>query len=516
MASRQGLPNELLELIFQHLYLPPLILGSELPDRTFVENRAALRSLCRTSRLFLDLTRPLLYEKVVLYIDEENLTADRELLAGSKSLVLLIRTLTQRPGLRAYVKYVACPMLLHTSPWWHNDDRAELVSASWKYSKADFTGLSADDQIVFGLAGLDISHAAPPKSEDEESKIAEQLLAVLVCLASSLETLLLQTMERQKYKILHQTITRALKHERLRHRILPNLRTLQFQLPPRSVQTSEFGRAQCATIYECPVLLTLPSVRRIEARHDELSYADDFSWAGKIEELDLVSQTSADTYQRLCERAGSLRRLSIDMFNFVALDMGGDETDLNAAIALLARTLQELRAFTRYRDDYDDYLSPTARLTCLPRLERLEVLGVDRKALFRTEAELAERGFADRLPPNLQVLDLYEDWRRPGGAGHGADVDVDHEHEHEHDEDSTHPRRDAMYTAAFVDLAARRHERLPKLGDIALWPSNRYRKHARLELGDETLAEIKRALCGAGVAFRWLRRWPQEGGWDDA
>ncbi|KAI1641198.1 hypothetical protein F4809DRAFT_215627 [Biscogniauxia mediterranea] len=489
MSSRQGLPNELLEFIFQHLRLPPLTLGSELPDRTFAEDRAALRSLCCTSRLFLEVARPLLYEKVVLYIDEENLTADGELLAGSKSLVLLLRTLTQRPELRAYVKYVACPMLLQTSPWWHEDDRAELVSASWKYNKADFTRLSGDDQIVFGLAGLDISHAAPPSSEGEVSQIAEQLLAVLVCLASSLETLLLQTVERQQYKILDRTITRALKHERLRHRTLPSLRTLQFQLPPRSVlQAAEFfGRAECATIYECPVLLTLPSVRRIETRHDELSYADDFAWAGRIEELDLVSQTSADTYYRLCSRAGSLRKLSIDMFNFVALDMagGGDEeevADLNAAIARLARTLRELRVFTRYRDDYDGYLPASARLTCLPRLERLEVLAVDRKALFRSEAELGERDLAERLPPNLRVLDLHEDWRR----------------------------RDELYSAAFVGLAARRRERLPRLSDVALWPSNHYREHARLQLGDDTLADIKRALGGAGVAFRWLRRWPPQ------
>ncbi|KAI1492001.1 hypothetical protein F5X96DRAFT_692528 [Biscogniauxia mediterranea] len=494
MSSRQGLPIELLEFIFQHLRLPPLTLGSELPDRTFTEHRAALRSLCHTSRLFLEVARPLLYEKVVLYIDEENLKADGELLAGYKSLVLLLRTLTQRPELRAYVKYVACPMLLPTNPWWLEDDRAELVSASWKYNKADFARLSGDDQTVFGLAGLDISHADPPSSEDEVSQVAEQLLAVLVCLASTLETLLLQTVECQEYKILNRTITRALKHERLRHRTLPNLRTLQFQLPPRSVlQASQFfGRAECATIYACPVLLTLPSVRRIETRHDELSYADDFAWAGQIEELDLVSQSSADTYNRLFARAGSLRKLSIDMFNFVALDMGGDEekADLNAALARLARTLRELRVFTRYRDDYDGYFPSSARLTCLPRLERLEVLAVDRKALFRSEAELAERGLADRLPPNLRVLDLHEDWRRRRRPGD----------------------RDELYAAAFVDLAAaaRRRERLPRLSEVALWPSNHDREHARLELRDDTLADIKRALAGAGVAFRWLRRWPPQ------
>ncbi|KAI1505259.1 hypothetical protein F5X99DRAFT_368822 [Biscogniauxia marginata] len=505
MSSRQGLPNELLELIFDHLRLPPLRLGSELPDETFIENRAALRSLCRSSQLFREVARPLLYEKVILYIDEENLTEDGELLAGSKNLMLLVRTLTQRPGFRDFIKYIACPMLLQTSPWWHQDDRAELVSASWKYNKADFSDLLGDDWLVFRLAGLRTSDSAPQSSEDDVAGIAEKLLAVLLCLTPSLETLLMHTIERQRYRILNRTIAQALKHERLKDQTLPKLRTLQFQLPPRSVQVPELGRAECATVYECPVLLSLPSIRRIDTWHDEMSYIDDFSWVGKIEELDLVSQTSAETYCRLCEHAGNLRKLSIDIFNISTEFSGifGTGTDLNAAIVHLAKTLQEFRVFTRYRDDYDSYLPPSARLTCLPKLKHLEILSVDRKVLFRNEAELQELGLADRLPPNLQVLNLYEDWHLLGP--NPTDIEL---------ENNT-PPSDEMYMIAFLDLEARRHERLPKLRKISLWPSNHCRRYSRLELRDNTLDQIRRLLEGASVEFSWLRRWPREFRWDD-
>ncbi|KAI0387957.1 hypothetical protein F5Y04DRAFT_15178 [Hypomontagnella monticulosa] len=113
------IPNEILLVIAEQLRLPHISTDTSRVPKDFLPKRAALYNLCLTSKTLETYARPLLYEIVVFYLDSEpSLWGSPEDFGGLRELMILVRTLLNRPDYCRYIKHIVCPAGLRYSKWW--------------------------------------------------------------------------------------------------------------------------------------------------------------------------------------------------------------------------------------------------------------------------------------------------------------------------------------------------------------------------------------------------------------
>lgn len=183
------LPTELQRMVVEELRLPRLPIGTRRslnPD--FVESRSALLSLCLTSRRFHELAEPLLYQSVALTRD--------------KQFVPLLHALLVNRNRRTWIRSLACPMcIMEETDTWVSLPQWNRLIAPRKDEEQDERELGA-----LRVAGLKVEHILEQDNwisddgselsgcglRDDEWSFCDQLLAVVVCLTTHLEDILLQ------------------------------------------------------------------------------------------------------------------------------------------------------------------------------------------------------------------------------------------------------------------------------------------------------------------------------------
>lgn len=93
------------------------------------------------------------------------------------------------------------------------------------------------------------------------------------------------------------------------------------------------------------------------------------------------------------------------------LEKEGKDLNLCKAIALRADSLRELHLIFDYTFEYEYFVGPGQRLSCLPSLWRLEKLTIQLQLLFGNPHRLySEPDLVEYLPPNLVELTIRDDW----------------------------------------------------------------------------------------------------------
>ncbi|KAK0618978.1 hypothetical protein B0T14DRAFT_198475 [Immersiella caudata] len=93
------------------------------------------------------------------------------------------------------------------------------------------------------------------------------------------------------------------------------------------------------------------------------------------------------------------------------LEKEGQQLNLNKALALRADSLRELHLIFDYTFEYQYYVGPGKRLTCLPSLHRLQRLTIQLQLLFGHPNKLDhEPDLGALLPPSLVELTIRDDW----------------------------------------------------------------------------------------------------------
>ncbi|KAK4445728.1 hypothetical protein QBC34DRAFT_497300 [Podospora aff. communis PSN243] len=93
------------------------------------------------------------------------------------------------------------------------------------------------------------------------------------------------------------------------------------------------------------------------------------------------------------------------------LEEEGHELNLDKALALRADTLCELHLIFDYTFEYQYYVGPGKRITCLPSFDRLRKLTIQLQLLFGHPDQLdSEPKLAELLPSSLVELTIRDEW----------------------------------------------------------------------------------------------------------
>lgn len=160
----------------------------------FLETRKLLYNLCLTSKWAYQWARPLLYRTIIFLLNYRHGNSKSKL-AHNRSygdivtLVLLIRTLLEKPEIRGLIKNILCLTRLSGERWWrgqeHNHDLRRWPFVMYNYppwesfSERDARIFRGTDLAPFNFANYD------------DSKLGARLLAVLFWYTPNLKHLLL-------------------------------------------------------------------------------------------------------------------------------------------------------------------------------------------------------------------------------------------------------------------------------------------------------------------------------------
>jgi hypothetical protein len=84
--------------------------------------------------------------------------------------------------------------------------------------------------------------------------------------------------------------------------------------------------------------------------------------------------------------------------------------DLDRGLLMHAATLRHLHLDFYDSGEYNDYVGPDQRLTCLPRLCHLETLQIQLQTLFGTRSAISSSDIGNMLPTSLVELTLDDQW----------------------------------------------------------------------------------------------------------
>lgn len=183
------LPLELQRMVIEELRLPRLPVGTRRHLNTdFIQTRSALRNLCLTSRCHHEIAEPLLYESIALTRDAQ--------------FVHLLNSLLANRDRRSWIRSIACPMCVMT------EANTSEVLPLWNQLFAPRKGAALDhrEERAFQIAGLERGHileadrwindGGPGESGsglcDDGWGFCDQLFAVIICLTTRLENILVQ------------------------------------------------------------------------------------------------------------------------------------------------------------------------------------------------------------------------------------------------------------------------------------------------------------------------------------
>jgi hypothetical protein len=346
------LPTELWRHVIRNFVLKPLELGHAHPNEAFISNRAALRQLCLTSRRFVAIARPYLYESIVVSVDRDISLRRREFRTGVASLVLLMRTMVQNHALRPLVKHLALPVTLTNQHPGSSPASADL-SLAWLEDSVLFSNLHPTDQEIFDTVGLTADNAFQAKKSHrptlEPESLAQKVLASLLCMVNEAETILLQDLFTGSSAVFDRTLSALISHPQLGMLFLPHLSTLQIQLNPVVMTSGDQIRQRSSMQAKLSSpLFNQPKLRRVDmwyAWFDALTIsAKALPAIAHIEEMDLTIAANTESLGTVIGMATGLKSLSLGLLSGAssALDISELGTDLNILLLSRSDTLESL------------------------------------------------------------------------------------------------------------------------------------------------------------------------------
>jgi len=125
----------------------------------------------------------------------------------------------------------------------------------------------------------------------------------------------------------------------------------------------------------------------------------------------LLSPEVTPRLRTLYVRQRPKQRFNAAILHATDLEAEGNELNLNKSLALRADSLQELHLIFDYTFEYQYYVGPGRRLSCLPSLQRLKKLTIQMQLLFGHPNRLdSEPDLAELLPSGLVELTIRDDW----------------------------------------------------------------------------------------------------------
>ncbi|KAK8133775.1 hypothetical protein PG984_005787 [Apiospora sp. TS-2023a] len=420
------LPVEVWSNIAAALQLQPMQLGRYAPDATFLASRACLRNLCLTSHKLLVAAQPRLYESIILYHDQD------EPYKGPESLVQLLRTLATSPSLRRHIRHLACAFNLWPTRYDIKQPH-DAVLHEWQTTRGFFEGLPPAERQLFAQAALfeppaqsqasqlrgqawpvEIQAQAPQtrsfrvvdysQEPNNDSQEPQRLLAILLCFAPKLQTMLLQGSSSNTDSPAR-PFSDLLEHFLIQGGIdqspvLPLLSTIRMQ-PDRAVTPSFWTGLQVCQ----DILSHLPSLSRLDLwKASSVTTAANPKWIKGLEDIRVAVGDDVGGIVGLMEQAEALKTLRIDCVTTrsrygMAMTWQGS---LNQALQQHAATLVRLRlagmAFNLQRQGIS--------LSSLPQLRRVEDLEIEHQQLVGSGPNAGQVRVPDLLPPNLRRLKL--------------------------------------------------------------------------------------------------------------
>lgn len=182
-------------MIIESVELPISDVTTTKVPEDYLQTRNLLYNLCLTCKWVCMRARPLLYRTVIFSLDHR--LGDEMQIQRNRShrdiqaLVLLIRTLLEKPEIRGLVKNILCPSELFPDPWWCWKENI-VEAAEWPFAAYDYPTwdkCSMRDMVIFKYA-----HLYPWFTRiKSEWTLGQRLIAVLLWYTPNLELLLLHS-----------------------------------------------------------------------------------------------------------------------------------------------------------------------------------------------------------------------------------------------------------------------------------------------------------------------------------
>lgn len=456
------LPAELQRMVVEELRLPRLPVGTPRSlNPNFTETRSAILSLCLTSRRLHELAEPLLYESIALTRD--------------KQFVPLLNSLLANRDRRSWIRSIASPMCIMEE----TDVYAALPQ--WNRLIAPRKGMELDkrEKQALQLAGLELDHILEHDRwindtgseesgcglREDEWAFCDQLLAVILCLTTRLEDILVQMpTDRQGaggFENLDQALHSGVNAQETG--VLQSLRSVRIQ-PTRTIEEPTLDQP-------CPVRTIVPqnvepgfdpgfgidplrlhtfelqNVEEVEYCGDNgmwfrLLKADSGPWTDDTLPPDLrrfralkslklhESRTPPSYLRHLLEEAHSLETFHYTTrqqewrqhyWNPLYADdafMPRDFFSINEALWPVRKTVKELALGSVQRpwDDGDEEYRDLELIVVLDAFERLTHLSIDIRWLIPITLDLEEEvaivPLYKRLPRSIKEVKLTETWTK--------------------------------------------------------------------------------------------------------
>ncbi|KAK3302670.1 uncharacterized protein B0T15DRAFT_543608 [Chaetomium strumarium] len=436
----EAMPPEIITTILEFLVPQPPEIGETRPVAysqlmadepwfDFTRCRRGLHSVCRVSRLLSEMARPLLY-RVIAILDET-------------ALVLLLRTLYNKPEYGLWTRYVSCHFTLSREKV-IRDTRQLLVNYLSTFIPAPVEGITtAVTRDFLQLLRGYLPHMLV--SEGDLDHVPQALLCFILMHLTKLEVWLLQVPisdDHEEYDVLCSQINEIAPLFESDPTAGPfqHVHTLLLQGDPELLDHFESADEECdcevPEVYGAqprryaPLFASLPKLTTLEVS------GDDGVWAPVDDELRAILQSMGPLPPFL----PNLRHIYLhDSFAFpgdlhyllqnaprletlymtprrdgadIRLPMLEDHTyteALDVALAQHAKHLRNLDVSWEDLTNFESLVGPDGRLSALANMTELRSLCIQMALLYGSPAAVLETPLVELLPPNIVELAL-EDW----------------------------------------------------------------------------------------------------------
>lgn len=449
-------------MVVEELRLPRLPVGTPRSlNPNFTETRSAVLSLCLTSRHLHELAEPLLYESIALTRDEQ--------------FVPLLNALLANRDRRSWIRSIATPMCIMEE----TDVYAALPL--WNRLIAPRKGVELDqrENRALQLAGLELDHILEHDRwfndqgseesgcglREDEWAFCDQLIAVILCLTTGLEEILVQIpTDRQGvggFEYLEQALRLGVNAQEtgvlqsLRFVRIQPTRTIEEPMPDQSCPVRTFVPQNVEPGFDPGFGIDPLRLRTFELQNvEEVEYcgdngmwfrllkADQGPWTDDTLPWDLKrfrslkslklheSRTPPSYLRHLLEEAHSLETFHYTTrqqewrqhyWNPLYADyafMPRDFFSINEALWPVRKTVKELAlgSVQRSWDDGDEEYRDLELIVVLDAFERLTHLSIDIRWLIPITLDLEEKvalvPLCKRLPQSIEEIKLTETWTK--------------------------------------------------------------------------------------------------------
>ncbi|KAI1341846.1 hypothetical protein F5Y15DRAFT_413767 [Xylariaceae sp. FL0016] len=437
------LPTEVLLHVAWHFVQPPWVLACGFSDINFEDNKdlRTLRSLCLVSKKLNVVATTVLYNTV--NIGREDVDGYQRNTRDIASLIFLLRSLVENPGLRPLITHVSCAADLRTSNlgllilyWEYWKATEEIRECLRKDLEASFSNADDAASIVLRTSGL----FDPGRGISEPYNVTgESIFGAIVCLAHNLESLQLYCPSKPirlgssarhhssipRYTLLEKIITTSITNGATGRRPpLQSLSTL-WLLPYRDLHldfqnhSRQLGCHLQSVCNICPVFLGAPNLSSFHAKGlNALGWNQSLCKLRTFTAVDR-SRFSSAALDVLFSSPGltNLHLYEIDPEHWVGPP--AEEDYLNSALARhCSQTLQRLSiviATGRTNGDHRERMmpafGPAAHLTCLADFTCLKELHIQLCALVGRATNVASPPvqIETKLPSSLTKLVLCDE-----------------------------------------------------------------------------------------------------------